>query len=31
MTYKIGEKKDGKLIVEFELNADEWDAEVEKA
>ena len=31
MTYKIGEKKDGKLIVEFELNADEWEAEVEKA
>ena len=31
MTYKIGEKKDGKLIVEFEINADEWDAEVEKA
>lgn len=31
MTYKIGEKKDGKLIVEFALNADEWEAEVEKA
>ncbi len=31
MTYKIGEKKDGKLIVEFEINADEWEAEVEKA
>ena len=31
MTYKIGEKKDGKLVVEFELNSDEWEAEVEKA
>ena len=31
MTYKIGEKKDGKLIVEFELNADEWEAEVQKS
>ena len=31
MTYKIGEKKDGKLIVEFTLNADEWEAEIEKA
>lgn len=31
MTYKIGEKKDGKLIVEFALNADEWEAEVENA
>ena len=31
MTYKIGEKKDGKLTVEFKLNADEWEAEVEKA
>ena len=31
MTYKIGEKKDGKLIVEFKLNADEWEAEVQKA
>lgn len=31
MTYKIGEKKDGKLIVEFKLNADEWEAEVQKS
>lgn len=31
MTYKIGEKRDGKLIVEFTLNAEEWDAEVEKS
>lgn len=31
MTYKIGEKKDGKLVVDFELNQDEWDAAVEKA
>ena len=31
MTYKIGEKKDGKVIVEFKLNAKEWEAEIEKA
>lgn len=31
MTYNIGEKKDGKLIVEFKLNADEWEAEVQKS
>ncbi len=31
MTYKISEKKDGKLVVDFELNQDEWDAAVEKA
>lgn len=31
MTYKIGEKKDGKLTVEFKLNAEEWETEVEKA
>ena len=31
MTYNIGEKKDGKLIVEFKLNADEWESEVQKA
>ncbi len=31
MTYKIGEKKDGKLIVEFSLNADEWESEIQKA
>lgn len=31
MTYKIGEKKDGKITVEFKLNADEWEAEIEKA
>ena len=31
MTYNIGEKKDGKIIVEFKLNADEWEAELQKA
>ena len=31
MKYNIGEKKNGKMTVEFELNADEWEAEVEKA
>lgn len=31
MTYKIGEKKDGKLTVEFKLNKDDWEAEIEKA
>lgn len=31
MTYNIGEKKDGKLTVEFKLNAGEWEAEIEKA
>ena len=31
MTYKKLETKDGKLTVEFKLNAEEWDAEVEKA
>lgn len=31
MTYKKLEKKDGKLTVEFKLNAEEWEAEVEKA
>ena len=31
MTYKIGEKKDGKIIVEFSLNATEWEAEIQKA
>ncbi|MBQ8451328.1 MAG: trigger factor [Clostridia bacterium] len=31
MTYKIGTKKDGKLTVEFKLNKEEWEAEVEKA
>lgn len=31
MKYKIGEKKNSKITVEFELNADEWEAEVEKA
>ena len=30
MTYKIGEKKDGKIIVEFSLNATEWEAEIQK-
>ena len=31
MTYKIGEKKDGKLVVEFKVNKEEWEAELEKA
>ena len=31
MTYKVKEKKNGKVTVEFSLNADEWDAEVQKA
>jgi len=31
MTYKIGEKKDGKIVVEFSLNATEWEAELQKA
>ena len=31
MTYNIGEKKDGKLVVEFKLDSKEWEAEVEKA
>ena len=31
MTYKIGEKKDGKLVVEFKLDGKEWETEVEKA
>ncbi len=31
MTYKIGEKKDGKLVVDFKLDSKEWEAEVEKA
>lgn len=31
MTYTIGEKKDGKLVVEFKLDSKEWEAEVEKA
>jgi len=31
MTYKLGEKKDGKLVVEFKLDGKEWEAEVEKA
>lgn len=31
MVYKILEKKDGKLGVEFKLDAKEWEAEVEKA
>ena len=31
MTYKTLEKKDGKITVEFKLDAKEWDAEVEKA
>lgn len=31
MTYKTLEKKDGKLNVEFSLNAEEWEAELEKS
>ena len=31
MTYKLNEKKDGKITVDFSLNADEWEAEVQKA
>lgn len=31
MAYKKLEKKDGKLTVEFKLNAQEWEAEVESA
>ena len=31
MTYKLGEKKDGKIVVDFKLDSKEWEAEVEKA
>ena len=31
MTYKVNEKKDGKITVDFSLNADEWEVEVQKA
>ena len=31
MTYKVGEKKEGKLVVDFKLDRKEWEAEVEKA
>lgn len=31
MTYKVNERKDGKVTVDFSLNADEWEAEVQKA
>ena len=31
MTYKVNEKKDGKITVDFSLNADEWEAEIQKA
>ena len=31
MTYKVGEKKEGKLVVDFKLDSKEWEAEVEKA
>lgn len=31
MTYKVNEKKDGKITVDFSLNAEEWEAEVQKA
>ncbi len=31
MKYKIGEKKNGQVTINFELDAKEWEAEVEKA
>jgi len=31
MKYTRGEKKDGKIVVEFTLTADEWEKEVENA
>lgn len=31
MKYTIGEKKAGKVTIEFELNSKEWEAEIEKA
>ena len=31
MTYKVNEKKDGKITVDFSINAEEWEAEVQKA
>ena len=31
MKYTLGEKKNGVIEVKFELNAKEWEAEVEKA
>ena len=31
MKYTRGEKKDGKIVVEFSLNEKEWEAEVENA
>ena len=31
MKYTIGEKKDGKIVVTFNLTAEEWEDEVEKA
>lgn len=31
MKYTTGEKKNGKIIVEFTLSCDEWETEVEKA
>ena len=31
MTYKVNEKKDGKITVDFNLNADEWEAEIQNA
>lgn len=31
MTYKLGEKKDGKLVVDFKLDSKEWEAQVDKA
>ena len=31
MTYNVNEKKDGKITIDFSLNADEWEAEVQKA
>jgi len=31
MTYKVNEKKDGKITVDFSINAEEWEAEIQKA
>ena len=30
-SFVLNEKKDGKITVDFNLNADEWEAEVQKA
>ena len=31
MKYTIGEKKNGQVAIEFTLDANEWEAELEKA